>query len=79
MRRIYAIILMALLLTACSTTRLIDDGEQLYTGIKEIEFVEAGKYADTTTGETAMGEVSGALDCTTTVPMAVRATSNCPV
>ena len=63
MRRIYAIILMALLLTACSTTRLIDDGEQLYTGIKEIEFVEAGKYADTTTGETAMGEVSGALDC----------------
>ena len=52
-----------MLLTSCSTTRLITDGEQLYTGIKAIEFVEEEKYANTTTGETAVEEVTGALEC----------------
>ena len=63
MKRIYRIALSALLLTACSTTRLITDEEQLYIGIKDIEFVEADKYANTSTGKTAMEEVSYALDC----------------
>ena len=63
MKRIYTLTLTILLLTACSTTKLVPDGEQLYTGIKKIDFVEAGKYADTTTGETAMDEVTYALDC----------------
>ena len=63
MKRAYILTLMTLLLTACSTTKLVPDGEQLYTGIKNIEFVEADKYAEGTTGETAMEEVSYALDC----------------
>lgn len=63
MKRDLIITILALLLTACSTTRFIPDGEQLYTGIKEIEFVGKDKYAGTTTGETAMEEVSYALDC----------------
>lgn len=63
MKRAYILTLMTLLLTACSTTKLVPDGEQLYTGIKDIEFVEADKYAEGTTGETAMEEVSYALDC----------------
>ena len=56
-------LLLLLLLTACSTTRFIPDGEQLYTGIKSIDFLEAEKYAATPTGETAMEEVTYALDC----------------
>lgn len=63
MKRTYILTLLTLLLTACSTTKLIPDGEQLYTGIKDIEFVEAEKYAERATGETAMEEVSYALDC----------------
>ena len=63
MRRIYTLTLLVLLLSACSTTKLITDGEQLYTGITDIDFVEAGKYANTSTGETAMEEVSYALEC----------------
>ena len=45
MKRVYIIAITALLLTACSTTRFITDGEQLYTGIKDIEFVGQDKYA----------------------------------
>ena len=63
MRKALIITFLATLLTACSTTKLITDKEQLYIGIKEIEFVEAEKFADTTTGETAMEEVSYALEC----------------
>ena len=62
MKRIYTIALLAMLLTACSTTKFISDDEQLYTGIKDIEFVESNKYATTSTGETAMEEVTCALD-----------------
>ena len=60
-RFIYPLLL--LLLTACSTTKFIPDGEQLYTGIKSIDFLEAERYAATPTGETAMEEVTYALDC----------------
>ena len=63
MKKLYIAILFVMLLTSCSTTRLITDGEQLYTGIKAIEFVEEEKYANTTTGETAIEEVTGALEC----------------
>lgn len=63
MKRAFIITLSALLLTACSTTRLITDGEQLYTGTKKIEFVEADKYADSNTGKTAIEEISYALEC----------------
>ena len=63
MRKLYIVALFVMLLTSCSTTRLITDGEQLYTGIKAIEFVEEEKYANTTTGETAVEEVTGALEC----------------
>ncbi len=63
MKKIYTLTLLALLMTACSTTRLLPDGEQLYTGIKDIKFIEADRYADTPTGKTAMEEVSYALEC----------------
>lgn len=63
MKRVYIFTITALLLTACSTTRLVPDDELLYTGIKKIEFVGADKYAVTPTGETAMEEVTYALDC----------------
>lgn len=63
MKKLYTAALFVMLLTSCSTTRLITDGEQLYTGIKTIEFVEEDKYAGTTTGETAVDEVTGALEC----------------
>ena len=41
MKRIYTRALLATLLTACSTPKFIADDEQLYTGIKDIEFVES--------------------------------------
>ena len=63
MKKRLTIALFALLLTACSTTRFITDGEQLYTGIKDIEFVGQDKYADSQTGKTAVDEVSYALEC----------------
>lgn len=63
MKKRLTIALFTLLLTACSTTRFITDGEQLYTGIKDIEFVGQDKYADSQTGKTAVDEVSYALEC----------------
>ncbi|MBR4989087.1 MAG: BamA/TamA family outer membrane protein [Bacteroidaceae bacterium] len=63
MKRTYIIMTLLALLTACSTTRYITDGEQLYTGIKKIEFVEADKYAGSNTGKTAIEEVTYALEC----------------
>ena len=62
MKRIYAITLFALLLTSCSTTKFLTDKDQLYTGIKDIEFIERKKYADNQTGKTAIDEVSYALE-----------------
>ncbi len=51
------------MLAACSTTKLIPDGEQLYTGMKSTEFVGKKKYAATATGKSAIEEVTYALDC----------------
>ena len=56
-------IMSALLLTACSTTKYVPEGDQLYTGIKKLEFIEPELYAATPTGETAMEEVTYALSC----------------
>ena len=39
MRRSAIYLLAAMLLAACSTTKHIEDGEQLYTGIKSIEII----------------------------------------
>lgn len=48
-----------LLLTGCSTTRNLPEGEILYTGIQKIEVVDEDK---TTAGETALEEVTAALE-----------------
>lgn len=50
-------------LIACSTTRHIDDGEQLYTGIKKIEISGEKEYASSPTGQQAIAEVKAALAC----------------
>lgn len=64
MKKIYIYILLtALLLQACSIMKHIPEGEQLYTGIKKIEFVDEKEHASSTTGETAIEEVTYALDC----------------
>lgn len=65
MKRIDFIIylLAAILFTACSTTRYVEQGEQLYTGIKKIEITGKENYAATPTGEQALEEVIAALDC----------------
>ena len=63
MRKAYIYCVLMLIVTACSTTKYVPDDDQLYTGIKKIEFLEAEEYASTPTGETAMEEVTYALDC----------------
>lgn len=63
LKRLYIITITALLLAACSTTKLIPDGEQLYTGMKSTEFVGKKEYASTATGKSAIEEVTYALDC----------------
>ena len=55
-------IIAALLLTSCSITRHIPDGDKLYTGIKKVEFVKADTYAKSEVGKTAVDEVRAALD-----------------
>ena len=62
MRKILTYILVAAIVTACSTTRRVPDGEQLYTGIKSMKFIDAEKYASSETGETAIEEITYALD-----------------
>ncbi|MBQ2808063.1 MAG: BamA/TamA family outer membrane protein [Bacteroidaceae bacterium] len=57
---IYA--LLAAMLTACSTTRHIPDGEQLYTGIRSIDFIGKEQYASSTAGQTAVQEITSALE-----------------
>lgn len=63
MRRRILYISALLLACSCSTTRLIQDGEQLYTGIKKIDFIGEKEYAADETGETAITEVEAALAC----------------
>ena len=56
-------ILLIIILSACSPTRHIADGEQLYTGIKKIEITGAKEYASSPVGQMAIDEVIAALAC----------------
>lgn len=47
---------------SCSTTKYVPDGDRLYIGIKDIEFVDAEVNATGSVGETAMEEVKYALE-----------------
>ncbi|MBO7290005.1 MAG: BamA/TamA family outer membrane protein [Bacteroidaceae bacterium] len=55
-------ILLAVMLAACSTTRHIPEGEQLYTGIKSMNFINEDKFTDSETGRLAVEEITAALD-----------------
>lgn len=50
-----------LLLCSCSTTKHIEQGEQLYIGIKDIDIIGKEEFASTPTGETAVAEIEAAL------------------
>lgn len=63
MKKPFLYILLAIILSACSSTKHVPDGEQLYTGIKEITFTGADRYATTDVGKLAMEEVKYALAC----------------
>ncbi len=63
MRRIFIYIITAILLAGCSTTRHIPANEQLYTGIKKIEFDGEKQYAGGNTGQQAVEEIIAALGC----------------
>lgn len=56
-------ILIASIFTACSTTKHIADGEQLYTGIKDIEFIGEKEFASSEIGQQAIEDITAALDC----------------
>lgn len=64
MRRGVIYILTLLIISSCSTTRLIEDGEQLYTGTRKIHFEGEKEFASTEIGETAITEVEAALAAT---------------
>ena len=64
MRRGVIYILTLLIICSCSTTRLIEDGEQLYTGTRKITFEGEKEFASTEIGETAITEVEAALAAT---------------
>lgn len=64
MKRGVIYILTLLIICSCSTTRLIEDGEQLYTGTKRINFEGQKEFASTEIGETAITEVEAALAAT---------------
>lgn len=64
MRRGVIYILTLLIICSCSTTRLIEDGEQLYTGTKRIHFEGQKEFASGEIGETAITEVEAALAAT---------------
>lgn len=64
MRRGVIYILTLLIISSCSTTRLIEDGEQLYTGTKRIHFEGQKEFASGEIGETAITEVEAALAAT---------------
>ena len=57
MRRYIYYTLATILVISCSTTRYVPDGDKLYTGIKEIEFIDAKENAKGSVGETAIEEV----------------------
>lgn len=61
MRRQLLYIFFLLTICSCSTTRLIENGEQLYTGTKKIKFEGEKEFASTEIGEIAMSEVEAAL------------------
>lgn len=61
MKRTALYILTLLVLYSCSTTRLIEPGEQLYTGIDKIVFEGRKEYAATPIGEEAISEIEAAL------------------
>ena len=63
MKKALIYILLAIFLAACSTTRYVPDGEQLYTGIRKMEFTDAGTNAVSETGKTAINEIGYALEC----------------
>ncbi len=63
MRKNILYIVLATILAACSTTQHIPDGEQLYTGIKNIDIAGGKEYASTDIGEQAVSEVIAALAC----------------
>ena len=48
-------------LTRSAASRLIENGEQLYTGTKKIDFEGSKEFASTLIGETAITEVEAAL------------------
>ena len=64
MKRGVIYILTLLIICSCSTTRLIEDGEQLYTGTKRINIEGQKEFASTEIGETAITEVEAALAAT---------------
>ena len=55
------LILSLTLLCSCSTTKHIEQGEQLYTGIENIDFEGKEEFASTPIGETAITEIEAAL------------------
>ncbi|MBR5335692.1 MAG: BamA/TamA family outer membrane protein [Bacteroidaceae bacterium] len=61
MKRTVLYILALLALFSCSTTRLIEPGEQLYTGIDKIIIEGRKEYAATPIGEEAISEIEAAL------------------
>lgn len=64
MNKFYTCILaVTLMLSSCSVTRHLPADEQLYTGIKEIEFIGEKEHAGGETGQKAIEEVTYALDC----------------
>lgn len=60
-KRIIIYTLLATMLTACSTTRHIPNGEQLYTGIESIDFVDEKENAAGATGQLAVQEITSVL------------------
>ena len=62
MKKTIIYILTLLFALSCSTTKYVPDGDRLYIGIKDVEFVDAETNATGSVGETAMEEVRYALD-----------------
>lgn len=61
MKKTALCILTLLTLYSCSMTKLIEPGEQLYTGIEKTDIVGEKEYASSPIGETAISEVEAAL------------------
>lgn len=61
MKRTKLYIFIAIMLCSCSTTRHIPDGEQLYTGIKEIKIIGEKESASSQIGVEAIDEIEAAL------------------